>query len=212
MSYKTQDGLSEEDIKRIINNEVLEKWLKDKVKEVYKEEKEREIKDRFASWENLKRERELKERVGHVLDCRGKCLLFRGLGKNKIQFKSTLKEGDEIQTFKDSYLWFFLLDGTMVRLSPLSSITLKEINLTEKEVFIHARVNFGNLLWLSRDDVGFSEIKQRETDTLFKPIPLYEALPKVKKKKVDEIYNDFITHFKKLNFGYFSFIHSINAK
>ena len=45
MSYKTQDGLSEEDIKRIINNEVLEKWLKDKVKEVYKEEKEREIKE-----------------------------------------------------------------------------------------------------------------------------------------------------------------------
>ena len=45
MSYKTQDGLSEEDIKRIINNEVLEKWLIDKVKEVYKEEKEREIKE-----------------------------------------------------------------------------------------------------------------------------------------------------------------------
>tara|TARA_R100001594_G_scaffold55186_2_gene88764 strand:+ start:885 stop:1070 length:186 start_codon:yes stop_codon:yes gene_type:complete len=45
MSYKTQDGLSEEDIKRIINNEVLEKWLKDKVKEAYKEEKEREIKE-----------------------------------------------------------------------------------------------------------------------------------------------------------------------
>ena len=45
MSYKTQNGLTEEDIKRIINNEVLEKWLKDKVKEVYKEEKEREIKE-----------------------------------------------------------------------------------------------------------------------------------------------------------------------
>ena len=45
MSYKTQDGLSEEDIKRMINNEGLEKWLKDKVKEVYKEEKEREIKE-----------------------------------------------------------------------------------------------------------------------------------------------------------------------
>ncbi|MDC0253853.1 hypothetical protein OAK75_03080 [Bacteriovoracales bacterium] len=166
------------------------KWL-----DFYSWKKEREIKDRFGSWENLKRERELKERVGHVVDCRGRCLLFRGLGKNKIQFKSTLKEGDEIQTFKDSYLWFFLLDGTMVRLSPLSSITLKEINLTEKEVFIHARVNFGNLLWLSRDDVGFSEIKQRETDTLFRPIPLYDALPRAKKKKVDE--KDLFSFFEK---------------
>ena len=39
MSYKTQNGLTEEDIKRIINDEVLERMLKDKVKEVYKEEK-----------------------------------------------------------------------------------------------------------------------------------------------------------------------------
>ena len=30
---KTQDGISSEDIKRIINSEVLEKWVKDKVKE-----------------------------------------------------------------------------------------------------------------------------------------------------------------------------------
>ena len=33
MSYKTQNGLTEEDIKRIINDEVLERMLKDKVKE-----------------------------------------------------------------------------------------------------------------------------------------------------------------------------------
>ncbi|MEE2743410.1 MAG: hypothetical protein VYD54_05845, partial [Bdellovibrionota bacterium] len=166
------------------------KWL-----DFYSWKKEREGKDRFLSWENLKRERDLKERVGHVVDCRGKCLLYRGLGKNKIQFRSTIREGDEIQTFKDSYLWIFLLDGTMVRLSPLSSITLKEINLTQREVFIHARVNFGNLLWLSRDDVGLSEIEKRETDTLFQPIPLYEALPKVKKEKVNE--KDLFSFFKK---------------
>jgi len=39
---KTYDGLSPEDIKRIINSEVLEKMIKDKAKEVYDDEKEKE--------------------------------------------------------------------------------------------------------------------------------------------------------------------------
>jgi hypothetical protein len=156
---------------------------------------EREEKDLFPPWENLKRERRLKERVGHVIDCRGDCHLIRGLGRNNIQFKSTLKEGDEIQTHEDSYLWIFLLDGTMVRLSPLTSLTLREINLTKKEVFIHVRVNYGNLLWLSRDTIVFKGNNKRETDTLFHPIPLFEALPKFKKEKMNE--EDLFTLFDK---------------
>ena len=39
---KTYDGLSPEDIKRIIYSEVLEKKIKDKAKEVYDDEKEKE--------------------------------------------------------------------------------------------------------------------------------------------------------------------------
>ena len=89
-----------------------------------------EKREKFPPWERLKRERSLKERVGHIMDCRGECWLFRGLGKNKVQFRSTVREGDEIQTSKDSYLWLFLLDGTMVRVSPQSSITMREINIT----------------------------------------------------------------------------------
>ena len=36
------DGISPEDIKRIINSKVLEKLIKDKAKEVYNEEKQKE--------------------------------------------------------------------------------------------------------------------------------------------------------------------------
>ena len=36
------DGISPEDIKRIINSRVLEKLIKDKAKEVYNEEKQKE--------------------------------------------------------------------------------------------------------------------------------------------------------------------------
>ena len=81
-----------------------------------------EKREKFPPWERLKRERSLKEKVGRVVDCRGECFLYRGLGKNKLQFRSTVREGDEIQTSKDSYLWLFLLDGTMVRVSPYSSL------------------------------------------------------------------------------------------
>jgi|TARA_R110000803_G_scaffold89269_1_gene156451 hypothetical protein len=39
---KLYDGLTPEDIKRIINSEVLDKMIKDKAKEVYEEEKEKD--------------------------------------------------------------------------------------------------------------------------------------------------------------------------
>jgi len=153
-----------------------------------------EKREKFPPWERLKRERSLKERVGHVMDCRGECILYRGLGKNKIQFKSTVREGDEIQTKKDSYLWLFLIDGTMVRVSPQTSITMREINISPSEVFFHARINFGNVLWLSREGSLFEEKEERETDAIFNPHPLFEVLPKLKKKKVNE--NDLFSYLE----------------
>ena len=47
ISIDLDQQLSKEgyDIKRIINNQILEDWVKDKAKEVYKEEKEKEIQE-----------------------------------------------------------------------------------------------------------------------------------------------------------------------
>ena len=143
-----------------------------------------EKREKFPPWERLKRERSLKERVGHIMDCRGS-VGFLGLGKIKCNLKHC-KEGDEIQTSKDSFLWLFLLDGTMVRVSPQSSITMREINITPFEIFFHARINFGNILWLSREGSLLEEKKERETDTLFDPHPLFEVLPMIKKSQVRE--------------------------
>ena len=165
------------------------KWLSfKKWKEKY------EKREKFPPWERLKRERSLKELVGHVMDCRGECFLYRGLGKNKIQFRSAIREGDEIQTKKDSYLWLFLMDGTMVRVSPKTSLTMREINISPNEVFFHARINFGNVLWLSREGSSFEEKVDRETDSLFHPHPLFEVLPKLKKKEINE--NDLFSYLE----------------
>ena len=40
--YQEGNGLTDEDIKRIINSEVLDKQIKDKARNIYKEERKKE--------------------------------------------------------------------------------------------------------------------------------------------------------------------------
>ncbi|CBW25599.1 putative exported protein [Halobacteriovorax marinus SJ] len=135
------------------------------------------LRDKWPEWEKTVREKSQREIVGKVLHCVGKCRFYRGIGFYNGQFRSTVLEGDEIHTDEDSYAWVFLVDGTMVRLSPYSSVTFKEFNIGEKTNFIHARINSGNILWLSREQNKFVENNDRETDGLFLPMKFYDALP-----------------------------------
>ncbi len=133
------------------------------------------LKDKQPEWERILQEKSKHEIMGRVIDCIGTCRLHVGMGFNNTQYKSTLREGDEFTTVGNSYAWIYLLDGTLVRLAPSSSITLKEINIGPTEVFLHARINFGNVTWLSRDKNSLIEHNLRETDTYFLPLSLYEA-------------------------------------
>ena len=131
-------------------------------------------------------ERRLSEKVGYVIDCVGECRLYRGLGFSKVGHLSTVREGDELLTSPGSYLWLYLLDGTMMRMSPNGSVTLKEINIGIKENFLYARLNAGNILWWSRQSNTFKANDFKETDTLFLPLSLYEAKGRSLKAKLDE--------------------------
>lgn len=144
------------------------------------------LRDKWPMWEKTVREKSQRERVGKVLHCVGKCRFYRGIGFYNGQFRSTVLEGDEIHTDENSYAWIFLMDGTMVRLSPYSSVTFKEINLGKSTNFIHARINSGNVLWLSRSQDKFVETNERETDGLFLPMTFYEALPSSESSTYDE--------------------------
>lgn len=135
------------------------------------------FKSKVKYWEALQRIQKLKEPVGRVLSCRGECRLFRDAGEHQVQYMSEVMEADEILTYKDSYLWVFLYDGTLVRLSPESSMTVKEINISDEKVFLHARLNLGNILWLSRSQKDIQPQKLRETDAIFFPLEIYEANP-----------------------------------
>lgn len=145
---------------------------------------DREFKDRYPYWETLKRIERHVESIGRVLECVGDCRLYRDGSQYKLQYLSEIFEADEIKTEKDSYMWIYLIDGGMVRLAPNSSISFKEINILKDKIFFHARVNLGNVLWMSRSQSKYEVKNQRQTDTLFIPLSLYEANPITRDRKL----------------------------
>ncbi len=147
---------------------------------------QRDERDQVPEWETIVKERNNREIVGRFFQCVGNCRIDRGQSFFNPSFKTSIYEGDEIQTVGDSYAWIFLFDGTMVRLSPESSVTFNELNIGIKENFISARVNVGDVLWLSRNESTLEENNIRETEVLFNPLALYEAQPIPDKKKYVE--------------------------
>lgn len=147
---------------------------------------ENDIKQQVPDWEKIIRERNHRELVGRVYQCVGLCRIDRGESFFNGSYRTGLYEGDEVQTLGDSYAWIFLFDGTMVRLSPRSSVTFNELNIGVKENFLNARLNSGNILWLSRYEYPFLESNVRETDVMFFPYAEYESLPASDKKIYQE--------------------------
>lgn len=139
--------------------------------------KARDLKDEYPNWELKVRERGYRALMGRVLDCVGECRIYKGEDFIRAGFRNTVHQGDEIVTQPDSYLWIYLLDGTLVRLSPDSSMTMKEFNIGEQENFLHARLNSGNILWLSRSRHHHVKENIRETDALFLPLTYHRANP-----------------------------------
>ncbi|HAZ14421.1 MAG: hypothetical protein A2X86_19515 [Bdellovibrionales bacterium GWA2_49_15] len=153
------------------------------------------LKDLNPKWRTNRQDLALQETIGRVIHCIGLCRIYRGEGFANVQFRSRFQEGDEIVTMQNSYMWIVLLDGTMVRISPESSVTLKEINLSTKEVFYHVRLNAGQIIWLSRKLTAPPIKADRETDPLFYPLPLYTANKSTDKVPVQEgqLFNSLIS-------------------
>jgi hypothetical protein len=135
------------------------------------------LKDEVPKWETILQEKRLREIMGRVVECVGDCRLFRGRGFNSTNYRSSIREGDELITLGDSYAWIFLMDGTLVRVSPDTSVTFKEFNVGKKEFFVHIRVNSGNVVYMNRSRSPLKEVTDRETDQIFLPLEFYEANP-----------------------------------
>jgi hypothetical protein len=165
------------------------------------------LKEKEPKWRRNLMERRLSEKVGYVIECVGECRLYRGLGFSKVDYLSTIREGDELLTSADSYVWVYMLDGTLMRVAPNGSVTLKEINIGKKENFLYARLNAGNILWWSRQSNKLITKNYKETDALFLPLSLYEAKGPSLSNKLDEndlfafleTQNDFVDKYNRLN-------------
>lgn len=142
------------------------------------------FKESYPLWRDLAKMSGLREEMGRVIKCVGQCTLFRDLGENKVGYRSLIKENDDIETGVDSYLWLMLFDGTLIRMAPESSVSFKEINVLEKEVFFYLRANVGNMLLISRSEEELKMSKKRDTDAVFHPLPINRTNPIVFDKNV----------------------------
>jgi hypothetical protein len=142
----------------------VEKWLI-----------ERSLKDKNPDWKLRLRDDRQFEHVGKVLQCRGKCGIFRGSERATAQHLSRINEGDEFKTESDSVAWIYLMDGTLVRIGPSSSVSFTEINWSKTEVFHLVRLHQGHLYWHPRDSKEFPLELSPETDALSLPILVREA-------------------------------------
>ncbi|HLE09615.1 MAG: hypothetical protein A2504_07170 [Bdellovibrionales bacterium RIFOXYD12_FULL_39_22] len=157
--------------------------------------KEREQKDLNPQWRIFQRYLALHEVAGRIIGAVGDCRIYRDDGYFHPSFNSYVREGDDIITSAHSLLWIFLMDGTLVRLSPLTHLNLREINVGQQEILLHAKITRGNMLWLSRKQHLFPESKDRETDGLFLPLAFEEANPAWQ----ESLENLNLEHSKKLN-------------
>jgi hypothetical protein len=142
----------------------IDRWLAD-----------RAAKDSVPDWKIRIRLNTHKELIGKVLKCVGICQSFRGTKGIDIRHLSQVKEGDEIQTGKDSTLWIFLMDGSLVRLSPETSISFNEINLSKEKAFFVVRLNQGHFYWHHRVNEVIPHNPAPQTDQFSLPLMVREA-------------------------------------
>lgn len=136
---------------------------------------ERSLKDKTPDWKIRLRDDRHQELAGKVLQCRGTCEVYRGTMKARVQHLSRVLEGDEFKTNEDSSAWIFLMDGTLVRIGPLSSVSFQEINWSKKSVLHLVRLNQGHIYWHARKVQDEPLELSPETDAISLPLMVREA-------------------------------------
>lgn len=135
----------------------------------------------FAAWKKQQGLKEFtenpRESMGRIISCLGECRLYYGSSFIRGGAHSIVYEGDEIRTQGDSYVWVFLWDGSLLRISPQSSVTFKEFNISPEGFFLFLRLDQGHIYLANRqtdrakEGVVEKEERRSETDRLFLPLP-----------------------------------------
>ena len=137
----------------------FKKWKKDRV-----------FKDNNPLWKVKFRQKNTREKVAAVIKCVGDCFLYSTSKAKRISYNSGLFEGDELTTGEDSLVWIILANGSLLRLSPNTSIALNEFNLSKDKTFTYIRVNEGHVYFESRLNGQYKTLNLPESDQLFLPL------------------------------------------
>lgn len=151
---------------------------------------ERQIKDVTPDWKIRMRRSEQHELAGKILQCRGVCSVYRGSSKADVQHLSRILEGDEIKTEKNSIAWVYMMDGSLMRISPETSVSINEFNIGKSEVFILARLNQGHIFWHPRDKKEIKSDFLPETDSVSLPLLVREANQAFFERKIFQSQDD----------------------
>lgn len=136
---------------------------------------EREIKDKTPDWKIRLRDSQHRELAGKFLKCQGSCSVYRGSTKAQTGYLSRIEEGDEINTDENSVAWIYFMEGSLMRLSPQSSLSVQEINFGKNEVLVLVRLNKGHFYWHPRNKAEFPVEEAPETDSFSLPLMVREA-------------------------------------
>jgi hypothetical protein len=151
---------------------------------------QREVKDATPDWKIRLRHSEHKELLGKVLQCKGECEVYRGINKSTAQHLTNIQEGDEFKTGKDSVAWIYMMDGSLLRISPDSCVSLQEINVSSKEIFFLIRLNQGHVFWHSRSKNEFMPDFSPETDSWSLPLLVRESNQQYFERSIYKKQND----------------------
>lgn len=157
---------------------------------------ERELKDKSPDWKLRLRDDRHAENVGKILQCRGQCDIYRGLMKARVTHLSQVNEGDELKTGPNSIAWIYLMDGTLVRVGPLSAISFQEINWSQKEVFHLVRLHQGHVFWHPRNSLEFPVDLSPETDAVSLPLLVRESNQAYYERELFQKQSDFERSFE----------------
>lgn len=152
------------------NTQKTEEWLS-----IDKWIIERSLKDKVSDWQIRLRDDRQFEHVGKVLQCHGKCDVFRGRASASVEHLSRINEGDEFKTEANSVAWIYLIDGTLMRVGPSTSVSFQEVNWSKNEVFHLVRLHEGHIYWHPRDSKEFPIELSPETDAISLPLLVREA-------------------------------------
>ena len=136
---------------------------------------QRLARDKMPDWKLRLSDSRHSETFAHFIQCVFRCEVYREINGINAQYMSRVLEGDEVRNDEDSYAWLMMPDGSLMRISPKTSVSLNEVNIARDKTLYILRLNYGHIHWQQRQLGQFKVQDMAQTDQVFLPLMIPEA-------------------------------------